>query len=149
MKTQSTVYDICAIPKKSLRVALREYDSLLDNIREVVCKESGNYKVRVDVGNYLFDYNNEVFPTDEPRIHIILEGEDLEKMEDILYEQIEKLSFFYNTGKFTVEGRALTGYNRRLFNRFAVKEQIFSVKYDRKAETLAISTYPVIASSYA
>lgn len=128
MNQKALIFDIYSLLNSSLDEVRNDLSLLLGEL--VTHQFNASVRIRLDVGNYLIKKDGEkanILTSSVPRLHLIVEGKDLDGLEHWLRPTIASLPSFHFLDVFHFESKALTPKNLKVLEGNALKHYLIDV----------------------
>lgn len=128
MNQKALVIDIYSLLNPSIQEVRNDLSFLLGEV--VTHQYNASVRIRLDVGNYVIQKDSEmanILTSSVPRLHLIVEGKDLDGLEDWLRPTIASLPSFHFLDVFRFESKALTKKNINVLDGNALKYYLIDV----------------------
>lgn len=129
MNRKALVIDIYSLLNPSIDEVRNDLSLLLGEL--VTHQYHASVRIRLDVGNYVIQKDGEIaniLTSSVPRLHLVLEGKDLDGLEHWVRPTIASLPSFHFLDVFLFEGKALTKKNITVLEGAALKYYLIDVQ---------------------
>ena len=130
MNQKALIIDIYSLLNPSLDEVRNDLSHMLGEL--VTHQYKSSVRIRLDVGDYLIQKDGEIaniLTSSVPRLHLVLEGKDLDGLEDWLRPNIASLPSFHFLDVFRFESKALTKKNINVLDGNTLKYYLIDVLF--------------------
>lgn len=128
MKTKALVIELYSLLNPSIDEVRNDLSLMLGEL--VTHQYNASVRIRLDVGNYLVKKDGEkanILTSSVPRLHLIVEGKDLDWLEHWVRPTIASLPSFHFLDVFRFESKALTKKNVNVLEGASLKYYLIDV----------------------